>query len=351
MLFRTNLMNGFSIWLVYLLLVFSVFPSIPVFSADLDQHPQPISAVTLGSVLVHPSREAPAVAMTLNDTRLAAEIAGVVISIDVEVGERVSKDQVVARINCEPHRIEVVRARAAMEAGRSRYSLSKLQLKNAVRLDEKGSISVEELDKRAAEAKTLEAELQQLQAALANAVVSETKCAILTPIDAVVIERIASRGDYAVPGTPILRLLDDQHIEISANVQEQDLSSLKKARETFFTTRDRRYRVRLRTVIPLIDTRLRTYEVRLTFSGDEKAPPGATGRLNWVVGQGQVPVELIVRRDGKLGIFVVEEGRAAFVHLASAQAGHPAPTDLPPSAQVIVDGRLQLEDGDSVRLP
>lgn len=333
------------------ILVLCASVSLPALAANSEHPAVPVTTLELGSILVHPTRDAPATAVTLNRTQVSAEINGVIAEIGVEVGDRVSQGDVLARLDCEPHQIEVARAKAALEAGRSNYDFGQLQLNNAQRLSQKRSISQEELDKRAAEARTLKAELDRLQATLDSALYVERKCLIAAPLDAVVIERIASVGDYAVPGTPILRLLDDQHIEISAKVQEQDLESLQRAREAVFVAQDASHPVTLRTQLPVMETRLRTYEVRLSLAGDAPVAAGSTGRLRWVATQGQIPADLILKRGTSLGVFVLEGDRARFVPLPEARPGHPAPTDLPPATRVIRDGRYQLEDGSLVLTP
>ena len=69
-----------------------------------------------------------------------------------------------------------------------------------------------------------------------------------------------------------------------------------------------------------MESRLRSYEVRLTFV-DKKTSPGSPGRLQWTTGKGQVPAELIVRRGDDLGIFVLDGQRARFVALEGARPG------------------------------
>lgn len=327
--------------------------SLSALAAESEPEPLPvlITTIELSSILIHPTRDAPATAVTLNRPQVSAEINGVIAEIEVDVGDRVSQGDVLVRLDCEPHQIEVTRAKAALEASRSTHDFGQLQLENAQRLSQKRNISQEELDKRAAEARTLKAELDRLQATLESALYVERKCVIAAPLDAVVIERIASVGDYAVPGTPILRLLDDKHIEISAKVQEQDLESLQRAREVVFVAHDANHPLRLRTLLPVMETRLRTYEVRLSLAGDAPVAVGSTGRLRWVATQGQIPANLILKRGLQFGVFVLEGDQARFVPLPEARPGHPAPTDLPATTLVIRDGRYQLEDGSPVRTP
>jgi len=269
--------------------------------------------------------------------------------IPVQVGDRVSQGQIVARLDCAQHQIAIKSAVAASDVGKSHHEFNEQQLANARKLSTNRNISQEELDRRGADARMSKAELDRLDAAIESARLTAEKCEIKAPFNGVVVERIASIGVYAVPGTPIVRLLDDENIEISAKVQEQDLGSLTEADRLTFSSRGTSNPVRLRTVLPLMDSRLKTYEVRLTFVGD-RSQPGTTGRLSWVSRVGHVPADLIVRRGDALGIFVVDGDQAHFVALKDARPGHPVPTDLPPSTLVVIDGRFVVQDGDSVRV-
>jgi hypothetical protein len=62
-----------------------------------------------------------------------------------------------------------------------------------------------------------------------------------------------------------------------------------------------------------------------------------------------VPPELVVRRAGRLGLFVDDAGTARFHALSEAQEGRPARVDLPGSSRVVVSGQLALKDGQRLR--
>jgi hypothetical protein len=58
-----------------------------------------------------------------------------------------------------------------------------------------------------------------------------------------------------------------------------------------------------------------------------------------------LPSNLISRRNGVLGVFVLGSNKARFVPLPNAQEGRPASVDLPDSTLVITMGRERLQDG------
>lgn len=76
-----------------------------------------------------------------------------------------------------------------------------------------------------------------------------------------------------------MRLLDNQNIEVAANVQEHDFSSLQQADELTFVTRQDNFEVQARTMLPNMDSRTRSFEVRLSFAKD-RLLPGRQGACN-----------------------------------------------------------------------
>ncbi|MGB5079804.1 MAG: hypothetical protein WBO23_03560, partial [Burkholderiales bacterium] len=103
-------------------------------------------------------------------------------------------------------------------------------------------------------------------------------------------------------------------------------------------------------VSPAIAPQARTVEARLRFRG-EPAAAGASGAVTWRDSRPHIPAELVVRREGRLGVFVDERGLARFHPLAEAQEGRPAPADLAPGTRIVVSGQLALLDGQPLAAP
>ena len=62
-----------------------------------------------------------------------------------------------------------------------------------------------------------------------------------------------------------------------------------------------------------------------------------------------LPADYLVRRDGKLGVFILDGETARFHPLPQAEDGRPARIELDPDTRLIGDGRQRLRDGDAVR--
>ena len=318
-------------------------------SAQAVEESVSITVVPLEQLLFHPVREAPARVVSLNDATISAEIAGKVEEVSRRPGDDVSEGDTLARLDCSTYEIARKRSEAALQAARARFKYASQRLKDAEKLIKARNISSDEFNQRSSEFNRLAAELNVHQADLEEAKWRQSRCVILAPFDAVVVERRASRGDYATPGSPIVRLVDLDSLEVSAQIQQQDLEEMKRARRLEFMLERRRFPLRLRAIVPLLEGRIRSYEVRYTFE-KQAAPPGAAGRLLWESESPHVPARFLVQRDGRLGLFLLREERARFHPLDGAVQGLPAVVDLPPETLIIDAGRFSVEDGSVVKV-
>jgi RND family efflux transporter MFP subunit len=313
-----------------------------------DPGAAPVTSRPVSDLAFHPQRSAPAQVVPRNEARIAAEVGARVLALPLRAGARVAAGDLLARLDCRDYDARLVGERAAREALAARLDLARAQLRRARDLKEARNISDEEVDRREAELAALRAELRAQAAAVDQAALQVERCVVTAPYDAVVAERLASVGDLAAPGTGLLRLVELAGAEVSARVAPAEAAAASGAPETTFLWLGRRHPLRWLRTPPLVDPATRTVEVRLGFTG-ETAPPGASGRLLWTAPEPHLPADLLVRRDGRLGVFLVEEGRARFHPLPGALEGQPAVADLPGESRVIVAGREALAPGDAVR--
>lgn len=311
-------------------------------SAAFAQTSRPLSEIAL-----YPEREASAQAVALNESRIAAEIAARIVSLPIEVGQTIARGAVLAQLDCRDHELALARARAAHDAARSRQELSEQQLRRARELGAKGYFSKEALDARETEFEVVRADGAQAQAQLATAERAVTKCVVHAPFRAIVRQRIASVGEFATPGVPLAALADAERVEVAAQVQPADRGSLAQAAEVRFTGSAGPRKLRLIRISPAVDPQARTVEVRLAFTGDPAAP-GSAGRIAWRDPRAHLPAETLVRRDGRLGVFVEDAGVARFRPLPQAQEGRPVLAELPAATRVFVSGHLALQDGQRI---
>jgi hypothetical protein len=101
-------------------------------------------------------------------------------------------------------------------------------------------------------------------------------------------------------------------------------------------------------VIPVFDRQTAAAKVRLVFKRENLPWPGSEGRLMWQSETKLLPAVYISRRDKRLGVFHMADGKAVFSPLNAAVEGRPAVIALPAQTSIIVEGRHGLNNGDSI---
>lgn len=329
------------IFLSVLLLLFSLMAG--------AQNAVAVKTARIKDVAIYLWNSAPATVVSLNDTSVPAQIRARIDGISVKVGEVVETGTVLVRLDCTDYRIAEQQAEADIGALEARIRLAERRLERTRQLEQQQTASEELLDQREADLAVLQAQLRGALAQLENAKNKVSRCTIRSPYRAVVTDRLAAVGEFADVGTRLLKIMDLEQLEISAQVPTLDTGAVEQADEVYFEDTARRYPVTLRTVTPAVNTQTRNREVRLLFS-NEPALPGAAGKLVWRDNQPHVSAKLLVRRGNDFGIFINNTGKARFHVIPGAQQGRTTPVDLPLDTVVITEGQYRLENGQPIIL-
>lgn len=302
-----------------------------------------IRTAPFSSVAIRVQREAPAQVRSINESRLAAEVSARIVEIPVKVGQRVGRGDVLLRLDDGDLRLAHARAEAGLAQAKARTELAGKQLLRARELRTQGFVSPDALQQRETELSLALADEKAAEVALETARRQLSKTVLTAPFAGVVRERTGQVGETAVPGTPLITLVDALQVEVAAQVQSRDAASLAGA-EVQFESPQGRFPLTLLRVSPIVTPETRHIEARFAWR-KVGLPPGAEGRITWFDEQQYVPANLVVRRGAAYGVFVADAGVARFRALAGAEEGRPAPAPLPPETQIVTEGFATLQDG------
>lgn len=315
------------------LLVFLLFSTLPALAWE---------AKPLRDIAVHPARSAQAQVLSLNESRIAAEIAARIVSLPLEPGQRVARGALVAGLECGDFDLAAERAQAALQASEAKARLAALQHERMARLAAENFVSRDALDARAAERDAARAEVAVNAASLKTAHANRGKCRVYAPFPAIVVERLAQEGEMAAPGTPLATLLDTSRIEVKAEVQEADAAGLRQVGRAELLEPGGRWPLRLKRLSPTLNKSSRLVEARLLFSG-AAAAAGSSGQVVWKAPEPHIPAEYVARRAAGLGVYVAEAGDPRFHPLPAAQEGRPARAEgLRPDSRIVTKGLGEL---------
>lgn len=277
---------------------------------------------------------------------ISTKVPGRVTSVGVDQGDTVEAGQVICRLDDADLLRQVEIGEASVEVavaaiGRAQADIARSEaMLDLVRRDaartqeafESRAASVSELDKVVQQVKVSEAEVTRAEAVLVEtrrqlvaaertldyhrALLDET--VILSPMAGIVIRRDRDPGDVVVPGSSIVRLIAPDQLWLSAWVDETAIATLapgQDARIVFRSEPDREYPGHIARVGLEVDPESREFLVDIALAD---VPP------RWAIGQRAqayivtrvltdaltVPGAYVIARDGRMGVFVSNDGRA-----------------------------------------
>ena len=310
----------------------------------------PVSTADLSKLWQEYVFDAPADVMSLNHATISAEITSTVKSINVSVGDRVKQNTVLLELDCDAYLIQRSIKLATLDKAKAQLPFAKDQLKRALDLREKKSISHEIVQQRQTELAVAQADLALATQGLKLAERDIAHCQVKAPFDGIITKRLTHLGSFVSSAVPLMELLENRNLEVKANLRVDELAQLQSARHIWLQVADQHYPLKLRTTIEFVDRRSLTVEARLLFVQDDMAIAGSSGRLHWTNQQKYLPASYLVRRASGLGIFINDNNIARFKVMPSAIEGQPFVIDLPADTQLIVDGRQGLQDGDAISI-
>ena len=309
--------------------------------------PTPVQVSALEAIVDRASYRAPAKVVNEQHLDVSVEISGLLNALEVRVGDRVAKGDLLARFDCQDYQLLGEQARHSVVALNSQLTLAQQQLKRARALQKTGSASVELLNQRQTEFNALSAQVKGQQVHLQQAERDISRCEVRAPFSGVVTQVKTAAGAWLSVGSPVLRLLSDNGMEVSANLQQHLLSTLDDADKIVFRLGQDSYLLKLRSSIPFINETTRTQEVRFIFERG-KALTGAVGELVWQSSELRLPPEYLVKREDVLGVMLAEADKARFWPLSDAREGQSVNVELSPDVLVIIQGQHVVNDGSMI---
>jgi len=310
---------------------------------------------------------------------VAARISGPIAEMRVRVGDRIKKDAVISVLVKDTlhwqHQLNLARvseAKAALATARSVVDLRVQEMTRLSQLKKSAAFSQARLEDKKLEVVSARSATAQSQAALLSAEanlrlskINLDNAEIKAPFGGVVSERHINVGAYVNVGSPVISLIDDQHLEIEAHVPASNIDGLTKGKKVNF--RLERYdsgqaidhSATVRAIIPSEDPLTRTRTVRFTpnfginmqgLASNQSVvlalPAGKAGTVT------TVHKDAVLNKKGKDIVFIVEDGKAnvrpvrlgqalgqRFVVLSGLKSG-----DL-----VVIRGNERLRPGQKVQ--
>lgn len=253
----------------------------------------------------------------VRDATLAAQVAGSIIELRVHTGDLVKAGQELLRIDARMASQGAAASSAQVAAAQAQAHVATKEYERQQQLFAKHYISQATLDQARAQWQASQAQVRALQAQAAAAGTQTGLHVLRAPFDGVVSSVPVTQGDMALPGKPLLTLIDPSALRVTAALTQAQVAALRTATQVMVElpgAGKERTAIAMRQVqvLPTADALSHTSTVRVSLPADlPGAVPGAFARL-WFEGAGLpgaearlfVPFAAVVRRAEMTGVYV-----------------------------------------------
>ncbi|HXZ49474.1 MAG TPA: efflux RND transporter periplasmic adaptor subunit [Usitatibacter sp.] len=262
------------------------------------------------------TESAEAVVEAVRQSTVSSQIAGRIVDLRFDVGDRVKKGDVLARIDERAATQALAASEAQLRAAEASLANARAQYERSKQLFAQKFISQAALDKAESDFKTAESQVRAMLAGAGQAATERSFATIVAPYSGVVSARHVQLGEMATPGKPIMTGFDPSSLRVSAVVASSEVPAIQaggRARVEI-PAAGRWIDARSITVVPSADPRTHSTEIRIELPEDVSGVyPGIFARAHFVVGKAarlMVPRGAVLRRSELTAVYVLGEDGA-----------------------------------------
>jgi RND family efflux transporter MFP subunit len=301
------------------------------------------------------------------------KVTGILKSMEVDIGDAVSKGDLLATIDDAEFVQRLEQAKANLKVAEARLERNRINLVSAEReyvrtesLVNDGLTPEQQLDLAAtqrdgasADVDFAEADVARTQAALSEAQINLENTRIAAQMSGFVDKRRVDAGTLVSPTTPLCTVVRTNPAIVVVNVPENDISLLQVdgLAAVKVGADDVEYQARVKRIAPTVDVTTRTILAELVVPNAEGAlRPGMYADVLLVAREKAdallVPEEALIRLNGQTDVLrVVDDiARTTRVTLGIIGEGYAEVIDgLEEGELVVTRGQYVVKDGDPVR--
>ncbi len=176
-----------------------------------------------------------------NRATLRAELGGQVVAVSKRRGDRVSKSELVVRIDPTDLEVKLRQAQAAVSTAEAQVQQAAARVETIKRQSDRaqkllaGGAGTAQVSEDAAAAlleasralQTASSQREQAQAQLLAARVARSKADLGAPFDGLLTDVHVQLGDSVAPGAPVLQIIDDSRLHVDATIDEADVARVR----------------------------------------------------------------------------------------------------------------------------
>lgn len=264
-----------------------------------------------------------AVVEAVRHSVVAAQVAGAIVTLEVQAGDRVQAGQVLMRIDARAAEQTASASDAQVRSAQALLDVARKDFERQKQLYDKQYISQAALERAESQFKATQAQAASLLAQAGAARTQSGQHVLRAPFAGVVAEVPVALGDMALPGKPLLTLYEPGALRVSAALPQSLLGTTPAGLKLEFPGLPQAQRWLLPAPaqvqwLPTVDAATHTVQLRVNLPAAQPGlVPGLFARV-WLPAAAAgaasrlyVPAAAVVRRSELTGLYVVDAKGAA----------------------------------------
>ncbi len=294
------------------------------------------------------------------EAEITAKIGGDIFQLKGEIGDPVSKGQVLAKIDATRYALTKEKAGLGVSSAQLNYDQQKVDFERVKALYDQGALSKKEYEAAQNGYRMTEIALKSAQADLKSADINLRDTTVSSPINGYIGARMVNSGESVNPGTPLFTVVDLSQVTITAGIAESAVNTLKqgmKVQVTFDALAGQTFEGTITQISPVQD-QAKLYPVKIQVANPEgKIRSGMFASASVALSGGveglAVPKEAVLHEQGKDYVFVVSGDKAlrkeVVVGLGDDKL-YQIKSGVNAGDPVVTSGQETLKDGTLVKI-
>ncbi|WP_018914559.1 efflux RND transporter periplasmic adaptor subunit [Thiomonas sp. FB-6] len=273
--------------------------------------------------------------------QVASRLMGYIRSVDVHEGQRVKAGQTLLQIDPTDIEGQVAQARAGLAQAQANLADAQTDYQRFGKLYRADAVTRQQWDGIQLRYKVAQQQVAAARAGFDTASSQMRYARVSSPIDGVVVQKMANAGDLATPGRPLLVVEGEGRLQVRVQAPAEVFERLRIGEQVPVLAGTREWPGTVAEAVPVADPLSHTHAVKIDLPAQAGLASGSFVRVAFALGsapQLRLPVSALVERAGMQGVFVVDaQGIAHFRLVRTGEA-----------AGGLVDVQAGLQPGETV---
>lgn len=252
---------------------------------------------------------------------LSPRLDGLVESVSVDAGSRVSAGDVLVEMDATLSRQEAARARALLEQRQASRDEAARLVKEAEQLRQKQHITETELNSRKSTLMLAEADLQAAQVDVETAAENLRRHQLIAPFNGVIVQKMTETGEWTNRGDQVLELVSLDNIRLDVRAPQERFSEISENTQVTIQPdahTDVSIDGEISAIVPASDPTARAFLIRIVASQTDVTLFPGTSAIAMLTLTGSDKNRIRISRDallqhpdGGYSVFVIEDDNIA----------------------------------------